>query len=185
MDLAEIKIPQPEIPDFGDDEAGKVAAFMYDQFEFVNLGKNMSVAIREWRRSSGAARVKTHRAWRSMLEKLQADPNMLVTLDHEGLLDALNDVSKLILKKRDLPPDPGGQRLELHTLLSKRAADKFYPDWQDNIASVVPTLIEALKRVGVIDNDDDKTGSIRVTLQGYKKELAAEKRAAQISTTNW
>jgi len=170
IDLSKLnlQVSAPESPDFGTDEIGRIAAFCYEHRKEAALDKYIVDTTRRSNREIGGARKKTQAAWGKMLDKLRADPNMISILHDAGLLDALNQATRLVAEGYEPIPDSGGKAAQPHLVLAAWAADEFFPDWSRNPAA---TINEALMRAGIIKSD--KTQSVRVTLQNKK---ASEKQ---------
>jgi len=168
VDLSKLKLPKPVQPEFGDDEVGKIAAFIFKSRRSACIEPYLKASGRRHNREIGGARKKTQAAWAKMVDRLRDDPNMISILDNAGLLDAINEASALVSEPYEPYTDTGGKIPKPHLILALWAADEFFPDWRNNPAAIIN---EALIRAGITKSD--KTESVRVTLQNHK---SSEKR---------
>lgn len=179
IDLAKIK--PPPIPDFGNDDVGRIAAYMYDRRKTAGFERSMLKRIRRSNKEIGSARMKTQKAWDKMVSAVINDHNLLGILEKKDLLAPLNEVSEIIKKGYERIPDDGSPAFEPHILSAIWAADEFFPDWEsDPSRDKARTLNDALQRAGF--DGGDKTESIRGSLI---RESEIRKSESKACFPNW
>jgi hypothetical protein len=150
-------------PEFGNDEIAPIARWIYEH-KWHAKQQPGHVEYPRWHKTNiYEPRQRTQEKWSAMLSALQADQNMVSQLDSAGLLQPLNDATRLVAAQCERLPDVGGRAPEPYLTLAVWAAEKFFPRWGENPA---PKINEALRRAGVLD--EDRTATIRAKLHGEK-----------------
>lgn len=160
MDLANLKLPEVERPDFSDDLTGQIAEYLFDHADAASSDRRMHRMFRRTSRDIREARQKTHRAWARAISKLRADQNMVSILEGEGLLEPLNKIIKCISQDYEPMPDKGGSLPTVPLTMARMAADKFFPDRFGMVEAA--TINAALQQAGFIT--EDMTDTIRTTV---------------------
>jgi hypothetical protein len=178
-DLSKIKPPPP--PDFGNDDVGRIATYMYANRKIAQFHRSILNSIRRTNKEIGSARKKTQKAWDKMVSTLITDRNLLGVLEAENLLTPLQEVSEIIAEGHKRIPDDGSPAFEPHVLSAIWAADELFPGWEsDPSRTLARTMNDALQRAGF--DGDDKTESIRVALINTSKIRKSESKADDL---NW
>jgi hypothetical protein len=178
-DLSKIKRPPP--PDFGNDDVGRIATYMYANRKAAQFHQSILNSIRRTNKEIGNARKKTQKAWEKMVPSLIADRNLLDILRSKNLIEPFLEITEIIVEGHKRIPDDGSPAFEPHILSAICAADELFPGWEsDPSRTLARTLNDGLQRAGF--DGGDKTESIRVALI---KESKIRNFASKVNFPNW